>query len=99
MIIKRGTHTQEVAASIWEVTDLPDGAVKGRPLGVYDSNGNSHEIDSWEFQDGILRVSFGIDPVTGELEYEYQVEGDDSVIVEGNGGTINVTINQNNPRV
>lgn len=94
-MIKRGTHVQGVAASIWEVTNLPEGATKGRPLAAYDVNGNSIEIDSWEYSGGTLQVSFGIDPVAGELEYEYQVMGDD-VIINGNGGVINVTINQNN---
>lgn len=99
-MIKRGTHNSDVPSSLWEVSIFPVGAIKVRPLAVYDENGNSHTWDSWEFQDGVLRVSFGVDPVMGELEYEYQVEGEDPVVIEGNGGVINVTINQNNtPRV
>ncbi|WPH64041.1 hypothetical protein vBVpP1_40 [Vibrio phage vB_VpP_1] len=89
-MIKRGSFTQSTAASVWEVSNLPEGAKKARPLAVYDENGNSHEIDSWEFQGGVLRVSFGIDPVIGELEYEYQIEGEDPTTVEGSGGVINV---------
>lgn len=94
-MIKRGTHVQINSTPIWVVDNLPEGARKARPLAVYDAAGNSLEIDSWEYQDGVLRVSFGIDPVVGELGYEYQTEGDD-IVINGNGGVINVTINQNN---
>lgn len=96
-MIKRTTYKQVEPEVVWAVT-LPEGAVKGRPLAAYGDDGNSKEIDSWALEDNILYVNFGIDPVNGELEYEYQVE-DDSIVIEGNGGIINVTINQNNPRV
>lgn len=93
-MIKRGTFRQEVPKALWEVIDLPQGANKVRPLAAYDANGDSHDWDSWEFQNDILRVSFGVDAIAGELEYEYQVEGDDKVIVDSNGNQVSITINQ-----
>lgn len=93
-MIKRGTFTKDVPGSIWEVSELPQGASKVRPLAVYDVNGDSHDWDSWEFQEEVLRISFGVDPVAGELEYEYQVEGDDPIIIDGNGNQVSITINQ-----
>lgn len=96
-MIRRGSYTQELAATLWEVSDFPTGASKLRPLAVYDVEGDSHTWDSWEFQGGVLRVSFGVDPVAGTLEYEYQTEGADPVVIEGsNGGTVSVVINQTN---
>lgn len=96
MVIKRGTYVQDVAASIWEVT-VPSGGVKGRPLAAYDSQDDSHEIDSWSFVDGILRVSFGVDSFTGTLEYEYQVEETNTpTTITGDGGVVNVTVHQYN---
>lgn len=94
-MIKRDTHKQEVEKVVWKVM-LPEGASKGRPLAAYGSDGNSKEIDSWEFKDGILHVNFGIDPVIGELEYEYQVEDDGPIVVTGDGGIVNVYVTQNN---
>lgn len=92
MMIKRGTLTVSDPLPLWEVT-LPQGASKGRPLAAYYANGDSHDWDSWDYRDGILMVSFGVDPVAGELEYEYQVEGDDIVIGQ-DGNNVTITVNQ-----
>lgn len=94
-MIKRDNHQQEVAKVVWKI-NIPEGGKKGRPLAAYGSNGNSLELDSWAFEEGILHVNFGIDPVVGELEYEYQTEGDDPVTVEGDGGSVYVYVTQNN---
>lgn len=95
-MIKRDTLIQGSSATVWQVP-IPDGSRKGRPLAAYDSDGNSLEWDSWQFDNGVLFVNFGIDPVTGELEYEYQNDEQTTVTtVEGEGGVINVTINQHN---
>lgn len=73
-MIKRTNYKQETAETTWNV-QLPEGATKGRPLAAYDAAGNSMEIDNWAFgsDDRILHVNFGIDPVAGELEYEYSI--------------------------
>lgn len=92
-MIKRGLHPQTTAASVWAI-DMPEGAMKGRPLAAYDTNGNSLEIDSWALENNVLSINFGIDPVAGELEYEYQVEGSDQVVVDTNGNQVSITINQ-----
>ena len=68
-----------------------------RPLAAYDLNGNSIDIDSWDFKDSQLHVAFGIDTHSGKLRYEWIEKGDgDSVTVSGSGGTINVTVHQYN---
>lgn len=92
-MIKRGSFTQESPNIMWILT-VPDGGSKARPLAAYDSSGDSLEIDSWSFSNGKLNVNFGIDPVTGVLEYEYQVNGDDTVVVDSNGNQVSITINQ-----
>lgn len=92
-MIKRGVHPQADLANVWSV-GMPDRSAKGRPLAAYDVNGNSLEIDSWSLEDNVLHVNFGIDPVAGELEYEYQVEGDDQVVVDTSGNSVSITINQ-----
>ncbi|ARM71073.1 hypothetical protein pVco7_gp085 [Vibrio phage pVco-7] len=94
-MIKRNTYIQEEEKVVWKII-LPEGASKGRPLAAYGGDGNSKEIDSWEFKDGTLHVNFGIDPIVGELEYEYQIEGDEPIVVDGEGGTINVYVTQHN---
>lgn len=96
-MIKRGTFLvkPEDSSIIWNIT-VPEGSTKVRPLAAYDSTGDSHEIDSWSFEEGHLLVNFGIDPISGELEYEYQVETDDPVVIQGDGGIINIHVTQNN---
>lgn len=94
-MIKRGSFMvkPEDAAILWNV-ELPTGATKARPLAAYDSTGDSHEIDSWSLVDNHLLVNFGIDPIAGELEYEYQLEGNDPIVIDGNGNSVSITINQ-----
>lgn len=92
-MIKRDTYIQENPAIVWAIT-APEGASKVRPLAAYESNGDSREIDSWAFEGGVLHVNFGIDPVAGSLEYEYQMEGNDQVVVSSNGNQVSITINQ-----
>lgn len=94
-MIKRETYKHETPAILWSV-ELPEGASKGRPLAAYDEQGNSHDWDSWALEGNTLFVNFGIDPVAGELEYEYQVEGsgDGSVIIDDGANQVHITINQ-----
>lgn len=94
-MIKRDTLQQQTAATLWQVS-TPDGSRKGRPLAAYDDDGNSLEWDSWQYEDGVISVNFGIDPVSGELEYEYQNDHTEPVTISGDGGTVNITIHQNN---
>lgn len=95
-IVKQQTHVVDTPSSIW-VVDIPDGGTMARPLASYDMNGNSIDIDSWDFKNAQLHVAFGIDTHTGRLRYEWLEMGDsDNVTVNGHGGTINVTINQHN---
>ncbi|WRQ13109.1 hypothetical protein [Vibrio phage vB_VpM-pA2SJ1] len=62
------------AKAVWTVV-IPESATKGRPLAAYDANGNSIDWDSWDFDQATrtLNVRFGVDPVAGELEYEFQL--------------------------
>lgn len=94
-MIKRGSFVvkPEEAKSLWTIP-VPQGSMKVRPLAAYDADGSSHDWDSWEFENDILSVSFGVDPVAGELEYEYQLDGNDQVIVDSSGNSVSITINQ-----
>lgn len=92
-MINRGTFTQIASSAVW-VVDFQAEWSKGRPLAAYDADGNSLEIDSWVFEDNKLKVNFGIDPVLGSLEYEYQLEGESNVVVDSVGNQATITINQ-----
>lgn len=90
-MIKRNTFKQNTASAAWNL-QVPAGATKARPLAAYAPDGSSIEIDSWAFgSNGILSINFGIDPVQGELEYEYQVV--DSVASESNKPLVNIENN------
>lgn len=91
-MIKRETFKQETPEVVWNVS-VPEGAYKARPLAAYGSDGNSKEIDSWSFEDGILHVNFGIDPASGELEYEYLISGTHQPIPEVDKPLVNITNN------
>lgn len=94
-MIKRGTYTVDEASPTSTILVLaPTGATKLRPLAFYDIDGNSHEWDSWDLVNGLMKVSFGVDLVSGDLEYEYQVEGDDPIVVDGDGNQVSIVINQ-----
>lgn len=96
-MIKRDIYKQTTPSATWAV-QVPTGGVKGRPLAAYGLDGSSIEIDSWSFDaNGILHVNFGIDPVAGELVYEYQdqtthdhVKDKPLVNIEHNYGGVNV---------
>lgn len=95
-MIKRDTLVQSTPSTLWHIA-TPDGSYKGRPLAAYDADGNSLEMDSWQYENNVLTVNFGIDPVAGELEYEYQDDTTDSTtttVIDDNGNVVNVTINQ-----
>lgn len=99
-MIKRETFVQKEPNSMWDVT-VPEEGYKARPLAAYTPNGNSKEIDSWFFENGLLHVSFGIDVAAGELEYEYQVDGKDTVTtLEHDGNQVSIVIHQHshNPK-
>lgn len=90
-MIKRKTYQQATAAPTWSV-QLPHGASKGRPLAAYAPDGSSIEIDSWNLDSqGVLKVDFGIDPVSGSLEYEYQE--DESPVSDSNKPLVNIENN------
>lgn len=95
-IVKQQTHVVDTPSAIW-VVDIPEGGSMARPLAAYDMNGNSIDIDSWDFQNGQLHVAFGIDTHTGRLRYEWLEQGNgDDVTIKGDGGTINITVHQYN---
>ncbi len=95
-MIKRATHEQTSKASVWRVK-LEKGQSKGRALAAYNEFGDSLQWDDVKFKDGELHVIFGIDEHIGILDYEYEEEGpNDPVVVEGEGGVIQVYITQHN---
>lgn len=96
-MIKRDVFKQNTPSATWSV-QVPVGGTKGRPLAAYGLDGSSIEMDSWSFDaNGALHVNFGIDPVAGELVYEYQTQDTHNhvkdkplVNIEHNYGGVNV---------
>lgn len=95
-MIKRATHNQDVASATW-VVQLPKGAKRGRALAIFTDEGNSREWDNWNFTNGTLSVDLGIDSGSGQLEYEYYIEGEDTnPDVTYDDGKIVIHISNNN---
>lgn len=92
-------HTQDLASEKW-VIDLPVGAKFPKIDQVFNLSGNPV---SWSYQqavndDGDLVVDFGLDELSGIVEYTYETDGGSDVdpVVGQDGGTINVHIHQYN---
>ncbi len=92
-------HTQNDAAEKWLI-DLPPGASFPKVDQIFNLTGNPV---SWSYQqavndDGDLVVDFGLDVLSGIVEYTYETDGDSQVdpVVGQDGGVINVHIHQYN---
>lgn len=91
-------HTQESPAEKW-VIDLPSDASFPKVDQVFNLSGNPV---SWSYQqavneNGDLVVDFGLDVLSGIVEYTYETDSDTQVDpVVGEGGVINVHIHQHN---
>lgn len=92
-MIKRGVHNQQTPVSLWQVP-FPVEWSEGRVLSAFDENGDSLQWERTWFDDNILFVDFGVDDHIGKLHYEYSMEGNDAVVVDGNGNQVSITINQ-----
>ncbi|MGL5146583.1 MAG: hypothetical protein ACRC7Q_03675 [Plesiomonas shigelloides] len=103
MMIRKadGSHEQTTPAREWSI-NVPEGRTNIELFGVYSEDGRtSIPYDSYDLVNGVMTIYFGIDSVTGVARYEYDVDGGNggSTCVTGDGGTIQVTVNQyNNPR-
>ncbi len=100
MIIRKedGTLVQEEAISTW-VFIVPENQKALHIIGAYsDDLLTKYNIDSHHITDGIITVSFGLDLHSGVLKYSYETDGtnEDTTIIRGEGGSINITIHQTN---
>lgn len=95
MIQKHWTFTQTTPATTWIVDNIPDGATGAVITHIIADGGQILQPDNQLVSPDGLQLSFGVEAVAGMAYGDYYVESND-VVVNGNGGMINVTINQNN---
>lgn len=89
-MIKRSKHIQNDPLAKWEITLPESNGKEARALAAYDSEGKTILWDSAVFDGSKLIVDFGIDPVSGSLNYEYESQEQ-----EGSNGSPLVNINNN----
>lgn len=88
---------QPTPSSIWEVNNIPDGAKHAVITHIETDSGEILQPDSQLRAPYGIQLSFGVRDVSGTAYGDYYT---DDIVINGNGGVINVTINQNNdPRV
>lgn len=97
MIVRKddGVFTQSTPSSVWAF-NVPAGHKFPHVIGSFSDDGKTeYNMDNVEIVDGVITISFGIDQHVGVLKYSYETESGTTEIT-GDGGVINVTINQNN---
>lgn len=90
------TFEQDTASTTWNVNNIPDGAVEPVITHIKTVDGQILQPDNQLVAPDGLQLSFGVEPQAG---IAYGTYFTDDVVINGNGGVINVTINQTNPRV
>ena len=84
---------QDIPMAMWEVNNIPANAKNAVITHVETSEGQILQPDNQMRAPYGIQLSFGVESVTGTAFGIYYT---DDVIINGNGGTINVTINQHN---
>ncbi len=96
---KHFTFTQATPNDTWEVNNVPAGAVGAVITHIEATDGQILQPDNQMKAPYGLQLSFGVQQVAGVAYGVYYVDGDETVTVTGDGGTINVHVTQhNNPR-
>lgn len=90
------TFSQETPATTWEVNNIPENAVGAVITHIETNEGVILQPDNQMKAPYGIQLSFGVEAVIGTAYGQYFT---DDIVIEGNGGVINVTINQTNPRV
>lgn len=89
-----GSFVQELPSSMWVFT-VPEGHKFPSVIGAYSIDGmTEYNIDSTSTSNGVLTIQFGIDQYTGVLKYSYESDRGSTTIDSGEGGVVNVTVNQ-----
>lgn len=89
------TFEQTVPASTWNVNNVPAGAQGAVITHIITNTGQILQPDNQLVSPDGLQLSFGVEAVAGTAYGDYYVTTED-VVINGDGGVINVTINQNN---
>lgn len=92
---KHWTFTQAVPSSTWDINNIPEGAKGAVITHIIADDGQILQPDNQVISPDGLQISFGVEAVSGTAYGDYYVDNE-NVVVNGNGGTINVTINQHN---
>lgn len=87
---------QDTPATTWNIDNIPEGAVEPVITHIKTNDGQILQPENQLVSPDGLQLSFGVEAVAGTAHGVYFTE---DIVINGNGGTINVTINQNNPRV
>lgn len=98
MRLSDGVYKCSTAASVWSFS-IPDDRTNVELIGVYSTDGRSMiQVDSYTIVEGVMTLYFGVDEHLGVVRYAYDTASS-STVIDGEGGTINLVVNQyNSPR-
>ena len=90
---KHWTFEQETPATTWNVNNVPSGAKGAVITHIVTDGGQVLQPDNQLVSPDGLQLSFGVEAVTGTAYGDYY--DDNEITINGNGSTMNITINQN----
>lgn len=95
---KHWTFKQEVAASTWNINNVPEGANGAVITHIISDGGLILQPDNQLISPDGLQISFGVEAVAGTAYGDYYIEdaSDDHTVISGDGGIVNITVHQNN---
>lgn len=98
MLVQRHwTFDQTVAATTWDVDNVPDGAIGAAITHVITDGGQILQPDNQSVAPYGLQLSFGVTAVAGTAYGSYYIDvTDQTTTIDGTNGIVNVTVNQYN---
>ena len=91
---KYWTFKQDAADTSWNIDNVPDNAKGAVITHIESDDGQILQPDNQMKTEGGLMLSFGVEPVSGTAYGQYFIDSE-NVNVSGDGGVVNITINQN----
>lgn len=91
---KHWEFKQETPRSMWEVNNIPDGAKDAVITHIETDVGEILQPESQMRSPYGIQLSFGVRDISGTAHGVY-FDGEE-ITINGNGATMNITINQNN---
>lgn len=90
---KHWKFVQETPSSTWLITNVPSGAEGSVVTHIETDDGVILQPEQQRRVDGYIELLFGVQEITGTAYGQYYLE-EDTTVVSGPGGVVNVTINQ-----